>query len=60
MTYTLEEVLEKLKQMDEVSLLELLGASSEDLVARFDDWIEDDLEKFDAEVVAWFGDETDD
>ena len=37
---TFEELKEALKRLDEVSLLELLGLQSDDLVERFDDIIE--------------------
>jgi len=39
-TITFEELKEALKRLDEVSLLELLGIQSDDLVERFDDVIE--------------------
>ena len=39
-TITFEELKEALKRLDEVSLLELLGLQSDDLVERFDDIIE--------------------
>ena len=37
---TFEELKEALKRLDEVTLLELLGLQSDDLVDRFDDVIE--------------------
>ena len=37
---TFEELKEALKRLDKVSLLELLGLQSDDLVERFDDVIE--------------------
>lgn len=42
---TLNDLQEKLKQIDEVSLLEILNISSEDIVERFVDFIEDNYEK---------------
>lgn len=42
---TLSEICEDLYQVDEISLLELLEISSEELVERFQDKIEDNLEK---------------
>lgn len=48
MNLTFEEVKERLKKLDEVTLLEVLNISSEDLVERFADIIEtklDDLEE---------------
>jgi hypothetical protein len=44
MSTTLAELQEKLKEVDEITLMELLNVSSEDLVERFVDVIED---KFD-------------
>ena len=40
MTTTYTELLDKLKQLDEVLILELLDISSEDLIDRFGDLIE--------------------
>ena len=37
---TFEELKEALKRLDEVTLVELLGIQSDDLVERFDDVIE--------------------
>ena len=37
---TFEELKEALKRLDEVTLLELLGIQSDDLVERFEDVIE--------------------
>lgn len=39
MAFTIEELKDKLKQFDEVHLLEILNISSEDLVDRFEDVI---------------------
>ena len=39
-TLTLPELKERLKRLDEISLLELLGVTSEDLVESFDDVID--------------------
>jgi hypothetical protein len=47
---TLEELRERLKSLDEVMLLELLGLSSEDLVKAFSDLIEDNFEILSTEV----------
>ena len=41
MALTIPDIMEKLKQVDEISLLEILEVSSEDLVNRFIDRIED-------------------
>ena len=47
---TLEELRERLKSLDEVSLLELLCINSEDLVKAFSDYIEDNCESLINEV----------
>ena len=50
MALTLIEIKDRLKQIDEVDLLELLEISSEDLVERFVDLIEDNFDKLEKEV----------
>lgn len=40
-----QEVLEHLKEIDEVSLMELLELTSEEIVDRFSDKIEDNLNR---------------
>jgi hypothetical protein len=47
---TFEELKEALKRLDEVSLLELLGIQSDDLVERFDDVIEKKQEYLTKEI----------
>ena len=42
---TLTELQEKLKEVDEITLMELLNVSSEDLVERFVDVVEDKFDK---------------
>ena len=49
-TITFEELKEALKRLDEVSLLELLGIQSDDLVERFDDVIEKKQEYLTKEI----------
>jgi len=44
MPLTLEEIKEELKKVNEVDLLEILGISSEDLIDRFYDIIEDRID----------------
>lgn len=41
---TLPELCERLKMLDEVLLVELLGLSSEDIVNAFQDIIEDNID----------------
>jgi hypothetical protein len=51
MPLTLEELKEKLaEQIDEITLLDILGITSYDLVQRFEDVIEDKFEKLEKEV----------
>ena len=46
---TLQELKEKLMQLDEVTLMELLEITSEDLVNRFADYIENNYDYFSGE-----------
>ena len=51
MPLTLEELKEKLaEQIDEITLLDMLGITSHDLVERFEDVIEDKFEKLEREI----------
>lgn len=50
MALTLEELKARLKLLDEIDLLELLDISSEELVERFEDVIEDNYERYEKEV----------
>jgi len=50
MNLTFEEIKEKLAMLDEITLLELLDITSYDLVQRFDDIIEDNLDKLEREI----------
>lgn len=44
MPYTIEELKARLMRLDEITLLETLDISSEDIVERFTDFIERDYE----------------
>ena len=46
----LHEIKERLIELDEVTLLELLNITSEDLVELFSDRIEDNADKLEKEV----------
>jgi len=46
---TLQELKDKLMQLDEVTLMELLEVTSEDLVNRFADYIENNYDYFSGE-----------
>jgi hypothetical protein len=50
MSLTLEDLKDRLKKQDEVSLLEILDISSEEIVERFVDLIEDQFEKLEEEL----------
>mgnify|MGYP003348217253 FL=1 len=50
MPLLLHEIKERLKALDEVSLLELLEISSEDIVEMFGERIEDNADKLEREV----------
>jgi hypothetical protein len=45
MAYTLRDVNDKIKQFDEITLLELLDISSEELLERFIDKVENNFEQ---------------
>ena len=47
---TLEELRERLKSLDEITLVELLGLTTEDLLKAFSDLIEDNFESLINEV----------
>lgn len=50
MSLTFHDVADRLKQIDELTLVEMLGLTSEDLVNRFSDVIEEKLEILTKEV----------
>ena len=50
MSKTLREVIEWLKNMDEITLLERLDISSEELAERFIDKIENDFDDLEQEM----------
>tara|TARA_B110000858_G_C17443441_1_gene310857 strand:+ start:125 stop:313 length:189 start_codon:yes stop_codon:yes gene_type:complete len=43
---SLDEILEHLKKLDEVELIDLLGITSEELIEYVQDYIEEDMEKY--------------
>jgi hypothetical protein len=47
---TFEELKEKLQRVDEVTLLELLNIHSDDIIERFEDYIEDKQEQLMREI----------
>jgi hypothetical protein len=50
MNITFEELKEKLQRVDEVTLLELLEIRSDDIVERFEDYIEEQQDKLMREI----------
>jgi hypothetical protein len=50
MPLLLHEIKERLTALDEITLLELLNISSEDIVEMFSDRIEDNADKLEEEV----------
>lgn len=50
MNITFEELKEKLQSVDEVTLLELLEIRSDDIVERFEDYIEEQQDKLMREI----------
>lgn len=54
---TLPEVFERMKTLDEITLLEVLQISSEALVDRFEDYIEDHYEELAQDVTELYEDE---
>lgn len=50
MSLTLGDVQDRLKLLDEITLLEVLDISSEDLVDRFMDRIEEKLDELEVEL----------
>lgn len=49
MTLLFPELQEKLKQLDEITILEILDISAEELIERFYDKIEDRFDKLEIE-----------
>lgn len=52
MSLTLIEVCDKLKEIDEITLLETLDITSEDIVVRFVDVIEDNFDRIEKDLTA--------
>ena len=50
MALTLEEIKERMKRWDELTLIEELSIRSEDLVERFDDIIEENADRLEQQV----------
>lgn len=52
MALTLEEIKERMKRWDEVTIIEELSIRSDDIVERFDDIIEDNADRLE-KLVNW-------
>lgn len=52
MTLTLEEIKERMKRWDELSIIEELSIRSEDIVERFEDTIEEQADRLE-KLVNW-------
>lgn len=50
MPLLLVDIFDRLKLLDEITLLEILGITSEDLVERFQDIIEDKADELEEEL----------
>lgn len=50
MSLTFEDIIDRLKQLDEITILELLDLKTEDIVDRFRDVIEDAIEEIEKEL----------
>ena len=50
MPLTLPDICNKLKEIDEITLLEVLEISSEDIIERFQDRIEDQADRLEKEL----------
>ena len=60
MSRTLPEILGLLKQLDEIELVELLGVTSETIVDRFADLVEEDMEGYIYKIEDYFPTEDED
>ena len=53
MALTIHDICDRLKNLDEISLLEVLDISSEDIVDRFNDKIEEKADELEEELRDW-------
>lgn len=58
MSYTLREIMSRLKQLDEITLMEVLEISSEDLIERFVDRVEERQDQLEQEVEGLWSDDS--
>ena len=50
MALTIPDIKEKLKLLDEITLLEMLNVNSEELIERFSDIVEDRADELEEEI----------
>jgi hypothetical protein len=50
MALTLEEIKERMKRWDELTIVEELGIRSDELIERFDDYIEQQADRLEEQV----------
>ncbi len=50
MSLTLRDIMERMAKLDEITLLEVLDISSEDIIERFADKIEDKFEELEIDL----------
>jgi hypothetical protein len=50
MPLTLTDIFQKLREVDEITLLEVLNITSEDIVSRFEDKIEEQADRLEKEL----------
>lgn len=55
MNLTILDIMARLKQLDEITLMEILEITSEDLVERFSDRIEDRFDELEEDTVGMDG-----
>ena len=52
MAFTIQEIKERLTQLDEITLIEILNITSEDILDRFEDYIEDQADRLE-KIIDW-------
>ena len=50
MSLTIRDVMERMKQLDEITILEVLDISSEELIEKFADKIEDKFDELEIDL----------
>lgn len=60
MPLTFQELKERLKSLDPMDIVEILKIDSEELVARFEDLVEENISSVEEELLNWFDDHNND